>query len=543
VVIASIVGQAETNCMISAFFTVAARAPGRQSALRQAVVTHLMVLTGMAWLLHGRLCAPSLLGHVLLVAGIAEGAVLLGWRLTQLPKSQALEFLLVSSLQPWRVGLAEILVGMTRLALVTLAGVPVLIVLVADGALEFPDIAPLLIMPLTWGAITGVGLAAWAFEPLTVRRWAERIAMALVLFYLVIGLVAGEHLKDWLAEMPADVARWFLNGFVAFHRYNPFAVMEFWFKEELVVTAERALGLEVGALILGVLLVARSASRLKAHFHELHYFPMTDLSQKRRVPVGERPLSWWAVKRVRQFSGRINLWLAGVFGVGYALHTVAAPVWPSWLGQRAFEFFNYVGGIPLLATGLVILAAVPAAFQYGLWDSNAQDRCRRLELLLLTDLEARDYWRAAAAAAWQRGRGYFAVAVLLWAAAALAGQVGLAAAIAALAAAVVLWGLYFSLGFRAFARGLQATRLGLLLTVGLPLLAFSLHRAGWHVLARWLPPGSVHGAAAGSLPVEWLAGPLLGGCTALLLARSVLVHCDDQLRQWYDQNHGRKVVE
>ena len=77
----------------------------------------------------------------------------------------------------------------------------------------------------------------------------------------------------------------------------------------------------------------------------------------------------------------------------------------------------------MIATALMLLATVPAAFQYGLWDSSAQDRCRRLELLLLTRLDARDYWEAAAAAAWRRGRGYFAVAVLLWAAATAAASV------------------------------------------------------------------------------------------------------------------------
>jgi hypothetical protein len=35
------------------------------------------------------------LGHILLVAGVVEGATLIGWRLTQLPRSQALDFLLV----------------------------------------------------------------------------------------------------------------------------------------------------------------------------------------------------------------------------------------------------------------------------------------------------------------------------------------------------------------------------------------------------------------------------------------------------------------
>src|SRR5262249_14731491 len=149
-----------------------------------------------------------------------------------------------------------------------------------------------------------------------------------------------------------------------------------------------------------------------------------------------------------------------------------------WMGRSVFDFFDRAGGIPGLAAALVVLAAVPAAFQYGLWDSNAHERCRRLELLLLTRLDARDYWKAAGAAAWRRGGGYFAVAVLLWLAGAVAGKIGPAQAGAALAAGVVLWGLYFTLGFRAFSRGLQANGLGLLLTVGLPLAAYGCYQAG-----------------------------------------------------------------
>src|SRR5207248_11572382 len=138
----------------------------------------------------------------------------------------------------------------------------------------------------------------------------------------------------------------------------------------------------------------------------------------------------------------------------------ARPYGADWVGRRIFLIFEQGGGIPVMATALVLLAAVPAAFQYGLWDSSAQDRCRRLELLLLTRLDARDYWEAAAAAAWRRGRGYFAVAVILWMAAGVAGKASIPQVLAALAAATVLWGLYFVLGFRAFSRGSQANGLG-----------------------------------------------------------------------------------
>src|SRR4029078_10503462 len=114
------------------------------------------------------------------------------------------------------------------------------------------------------------------------------------------------------------------------------------------------------------------------------------------------------------------------------------------------------GALRMVATGLTLLAAVPAAFQYGLWDSSTQDRCRRLELLLMTDLGGHDFYDAAAAAAWRRGRAYFAIASLLWLAALIAGQASLGAALAAVAAAVLLWGCYFAFGFRAFVRGAPA---------------------------------------------------------------------------------------
>ena len=110
-----------------------------------------------------------------------------------------------------------------------------------------------------------------------------------------------------------------------------------------------------------------AASRLQGHFRDRHYSPAQDVSGQHRKAVGDRPLSWWAVKRVSEYSGRVNLWLAGGFAVLYAAYTVAGEAWPSWLGRQVFVTFDQMGGVPTLATALVVLAAVPAAFQYGLW--------------------------------------------------------------------------------------------------------------------------------------------------------------------------------
>jgi len=189
----------------------------------------------------------------------------------------------------------------------------------------------------------------------------------------------------------------------------------------------------------------------------------------------------------------------------------------------------------------VVLAAVPAAFQYGLWDPNSRERCRRLELLLLTRLDARDYWHAAVTAAWGRGRGYFGVAVLLWGTAAVAGQASVAQVLSAAASGVLLWGLYFALGFRAFSRGRQANGLGVLLTLGLPLAAVALFRLDLPLAATLIPPGGVYGAAQWSSPA-WFVGPVLVALLTLLVAWEAQRSCDAQLRHWYDLHHGNKLI-
>src|SRR5262249_31399714 len=169
---------------------------------------------------------------------------------------QALEFLLVTPLRPGRVFLAEALVGLGRLALVTLTGLPVLVVLAVAGYLEEIDLGPLLVTPLTWGAPTGLGFTVWGCEPRRVRRCTERGLLVLIVFYLAVGVLAGEHLQRWIGWLPEDLGRLFLSGFVGFHRYNPFAVLHAWFEEISVVSWERLVVVEVSALaVVGVLLV------------------------------------------------------------------------------------------------------------------------------------------------------------------------------------------------------------------------------------------------------------------------------------------------
>src|SRR5882672_7742915 len=95
------------------FFTLAAVSPSRQRALRTLLAAHLAAfgLTVLGLQLAGALARPLAVGNVLLILGIVEGALLVGWRLTQLPKSQALEFLLVSPLRPHWFLVCEAMVG------------------------------------------------------------------------------------------------------------------------------------------------------------------------------------------------------------------------------------------------------------------------------------------------------------------------------------------------------------------------------------------------------------------------------------------------
>ncbi|GIW83089.1 MAG: hypothetical protein KatS3mg105_4896 [Gemmatales bacterium] len=531
--------------MLWSFFAQAAQSPNRQLAFRQIVVAHLLVLTCCAWLAYGQgPRAPVLLGHTLLVAGIVEGAFLIGWRLTQLPKSRALEFVLVTQLRPSQLLVAESCVGLVRLALVTLSGLPILLLLTFERAttgITLVDVWPLLLMPFTWGALNGLLLTTWAYEPRGVRRWMERLALVFIILYLSIG-VLGEKLFVVLKHLPDRTAFWLRFGFEAFHQYNPFGVMEFWMRQDAIVAEARMHGLEMAAVAAVGLMMLRTACRIKGHFDELHYAPVEDRSGGRFGPPGEHPLSWWAVRRVSEYSGRINLWLASAFGILYAAYLVSGPSWP--MGRTVFVILETkAGGVPGLTTALVVLAAVPAAFQYGLWDSNAQERCRRLELLLLTELTARDYWRAAAAAAWFRGRGYFFVALVLWTAGVIAGKTTLPATLASLFAAVVLWFCYFSFGFRSFARGHHANHVGMLLTIGLPLLAYGLFQANVPFLGSLLLPGSVYGPIGGLPWPYWIGGPLLGLVVAWLVTTHALKHCERELREWYEDNHGRKVID
>ena len=186
---------------------------------------------------------------------------------------------------------------------------------------------------------------------------------------------------------------------------------------------------------------------------------------------------------------------------------IAGDAWPPWMGKIVFQIFEQWGGAPAAATAMVVMAAVPASFQYGLWDSSVPERCKRLELLLLTELNGFDYWHASLNAAWRRGRGYLVSAFLFWAALGISGRCEWSAIIASMAGGLLLWSLSFAVGFRAFASGTQTSGLATMMTLGLPLILIATFRINQPVVGQ-LPPNriAVHALGRGNqlVLVDWL---------------------------------------
>jgi hypothetical protein len=413
------------------------------------------------------------------------------------------------------------------------------------GWIVAEDLLPLFLFPLVWGAAISMALTAWVYEPAVVRRIGEVIGLLGVLVYLTVGVLAGENLVLWLQKLPPTVGQFLYDGVLFTHTMNPFGVVRYWFLADSVawIAVERVQYLLLAGAGLAVAAGVRAAFRLQGHFHDRHYKPLSLADAHNRPSVGDDPLTWWAVKRVMEYSGRINLWLAGGFSVIYAGYLMAGDAWPPWMGKLVFQIFETWGGAATVATSLAVMAAVPAIFQFGLWDATVSSRCQRLELLLLTDLSGADYWRASLKAAWKRGRGYLFSAVLLWIALVIHGRVSPQAGLAAMLGGLGLWAFSFAVGFRSFATGQQTSGLASILTLGVPLILALLVKSGYHELAALLPAGLCHIPASYGLTYTWFLGMGWMGLVTYQLTRTGLARCETDLRAWYDANQGKKSQE
>lgn len=530
--------------MLYPFFELAARSLSRQKTFRQLLAMHLIVVAGTLIVcgLSPERKLTIFLGQALLLSGIVEGALLLGWRLTQLPKSNAMEPLLLTPVPPPVVLLGEELVGLTYLGFFTLATAPVLVVMVSMGWLTWEAAAFVLLHGFLWGAVTGLGLTCWAYEPLSVRRWGTRISGAVLLAYLIIGGLLGEQTFALLSTLPGGAGSWIRDLFFFFHWNNPFSIVVFLGQENTPGLLTRLLWVEGCGIAAVTFFVVRAAARLKGHYIDHHFRPLADLTDANRGHITDRPLTWWAVRRVTEYAGQINLYLAFGAAIAYSCYLVLANNWPAWLGRHVFIILEMLGGVPALCTVLFLLAAVPFAYQYGLWDSSVPERCRRLELLLLTGLDAHDYALASLAASWRRGRGYVLAAAVLLFAGWWSGRYSLPNTLVCFLVGLVLIGVYFAVSFRVFASNRGGTTLGFVLSIVLPLLTWGLGSIGMRFFTSLLPPGAIfHSLTAGSLEA-WLPIAVSSLCSVILtvwLTRSALATFDKELRTWYDRNSGK----
>ncbi|MBY0588187.1 hypothetical protein K2X85_13485 [bacterium] len=486
--------------MLVDFFRWAGRSPSRNRTFRLLVVMHLVVLgaTVLLVMLSRQSRVFSIVGFAHLLLGIVEGALVIGWRLVQWPKSQSLEPLLLANISSRAVMAGEQAVGLAQMALIALSGVPLLCLLAGLGWMDPVGVLLLPVQGFLWGSAVGFGLVAWAYEVASVRLWAERILGTMLATYFVIGGLAGEHTLGLLRSIPF-VGTGIVEAIWTFHHGHPFAVLHR-IDDRDPGALMSLLIVDAVAIMIILLSLFRSAARLEPHYVDRHYRPISEQATGRRGQMGDDPLSWWAVRRVAEYAGRVNLYLAGGASILYAAYLVLGPAWPTWLGNRVFLVFEMNGGVATMTTILIVLAAVPAAYQYGLWDSSKTDRCRRLETLLTTDLNGIDFGRASWSASWARGRGYFYSAIILWLAAGISGRMDGLQILAAMGSAWLLLIIYFSIGFRQLAVHGGGTTTGFVLCVVIPLAVWGLVRMGAESYARLLPPGMIYFAI--SQPVK-----------------------------------------
>lgn len=489
------------------------------------------------------------------LTAVVCGGFLTAWRVTQLPKSRSYEFYLLAPSSDWELLAGEVLAGMLRTTVVVLATAPLLVALWGAEWISGAGCLALLTVPLVAGWLSGLAMAVVAFEPLWFRRLVERLVLLVVLVYLVVFGLLGHFC------MPTIVALWSkLTGTPvatfaqvgATTRYlNPFRLLGAVSSETEPGLLLRLAVVTAALVFVSALCFARLVMRLRKHYQEENYFRPGE-RRKGSQRIGMNPLSWWTRRRVSQFRGNVNLYLTWTTLGLYSCWMMLEAHWPSWLAINQLLLIRTLGGEALLLVAALQLAVVPMAFLNGLWDSNSQQRVRRLELLLITPLAGREFLWASAMAAWTRGKGYLLGALGILMASLIAGRItGLEAiGILGLGASYLL--LCFAVAFRNFARvesDQSVTVRGMVWSIGMPLLTFALFRVGNDMLAAATPLGAVFIMALptaeraawidGSMTTVWtISGVIMAGCLigACLLLRSALRNFEREIHTWFEAN-------
>lgn len=499
----------------------------------------------------------------LFFAAILIGGALTGWRVTQFPKTRAAEFLLVAPVDDgvWIVG--RLASGMLLTACALFAATPLMAGMWGAGWIDAPQAVAMLVVPLTAGWLAGIGLASVAYSSVRLRVGLERLAMVGVTLYLVLfGLMGGWFfpwfLRTWQDNTGITAAVWYRPA-EALRFFNPFRLLGMLGQSP---TGEAGLtGRIVGVvLILGLVAAAltwRLAYRLRDHYVEENYGPRFRKKEYRR-PVGDHPLSWWTIRRVSRFRGRINIYLAYVTIGLFTAWMLYGEVWPPWLAYETLYMFETLGGQAMLGAFALQYALVATAFLPGLWDSTPQQRASRFELLLVSPCEPSEYLLAGAAAGWTRGKWYLGAMTIVWTGAVFAGRIGWGAWFCLHAVAAVYCLAYFALAFRNFTRLTTERDVGLWglgMSVGFPCLTVALFWLKLPIAAACTPLGAAYLLALPVAVAERQTGlfwPLLWGLITLTqilwavgginLLEHTLARCDRDLRAWYAaqsvQSHG-----
>jgi len=490
------------------------------------------------------------------------GGFLTAWRVTQLPKSRTYEFNLLTPSSDWELLAGELVAGMCRTAVVTLATAPLLAALWGVGWIAGAGCLALLIVPLAAGWLSGLLMAVVAFEPLWFRRLVERIVLMVVLVYLIVFGLLGHFCMPkiivWWSGLTGTPAATFAQVGATTRYLNPFRLLGAVSHDPDSGLALRLIVVTAVLVLVGLLCFVRLVVRLRAHYEEENYIRPADHRRSVRA-IGQNPLAWWTWRRVSQFRGHINLYLTWTTLVLYAAWMLLEDRWPPWLAMSQLQMIHRLGGEAMLSVAALQLAVVPMAFLNGLWDSNSQQRVQRLELLLITPLGGRQFLQASAVAAWTRGKGYALGAIVIWSASVIAGRIHWfeAAAILLLGSCYLL--LCFAVAFRNFARvesDQSVTVRGLVWSIGMPLLTFALFQMGSHTLAAATPLGSIFVLSlpaaeraswvSCSMPTIWfIASTVSVACliSSLLLLKSAVRNFDQEIHHWFEANLVRGVTK
>lgn len=559
--------------MLGHMLTAQMKQSNQSTQLRSWAIAVLLVFAAI-WAIRRPASVPGcieLASWTLFLTSVVVGGGLTGWRVTQFTKTRAAEFYLVAPLSDWTLILGEVLGGALQTLMVLVATLPIVAAMYGAGWVDPAQAFGLITIPIAFGWLVGIALATVAYSPVWLRKLGEHIAMVFLLAYFILFGLVGHYFVPWFVGWLSQMTQTPLTVLTQFDqslRYvNPFRLVgaigresgEAFFLQVLTV-----FGVLLGFSLLGVWYLVR---RLRKHYLEENYSNQ-NREQKSSRPIRENPLAWWTHRRVSQFRGQINIYLGWGCVLLYSLWvaiSVSQGAVVQWMIMAVFYFF---GGSAMIGAFGLQFGLVSTAFLNGLWDSNTQQRVSRLELLLVSPLTAREFLGGSIAAAWTRGKHYFAMAVVAWGVPAaltvivpLFRPVSRSKALATLAptsiwaflfamfvAAVYVF-FVFSIAFRNFARlkgDNQVARLGLLLSLGIPLLTSALFflNLGW--LGALVPLGAVFlltsdpawAAESTGLSWEWmwLMIFLATGCylwMGRLLFQAAFKNFDQEIRTWF----------